>query len=294
MLQIAIALSFLRQPRTCRRCKSGGSFDFNRWDLVEARQVLQLRPDYHFVKRHKAFGRFDTMFLEDADFFMYYRPWYDAEGSLKRKGRAEAFRDWDSYTQRQLQQEYFRDDLHEYYAQLNFTDRFSMRIGKQQIIWSEASLLSGTEITNPGDATFHGFVGAESAEDLRKNLRMVKTDYLLPDFLGTANNEIEPFWIPADFEGVSGLRSNITLGLTDVSTDPRNPYVVPVSLSGVFAGGSTLGAPVYNRGQPVRVTSLLDIPQRPMISANSGDPRESIFVDPYNPRCLPHSFQLAC
>jgi uncharacterized protein DUF1302 len=255
--------------------ESGGSFDFNRWDLVEARQVASLRPDYHFVKRHKAFGRFDTMFLEDADFFLYYRPWYDAEGSLKSRGRAEPFRDWDTYTQRQLQEEYFRNDLHEYYAQLNFTDNFSMRIGKQQIIWSEASLLSGTEITNPGDATFHGFVGAESAEDVRKNLRMIKTDYLLPDFLATANNEIEAFWIPGDFEGVSGLRSNVSLGLTDVSTDPRNPYVVPVSLSGVYAGGSTLGALVYNQeGQPVRVTSLLDQPQEPMISATPPHSRQ--------------------
>jgi hypothetical protein len=249
--------------------ESGGSFDFNRWDLVEARQVLGLRPDYHFVKRHQAFGRFDTVFLEDADFFMYYRPWYDAEGSLKSRGRAEPFRDWDTYTQRQLQQQYFRNDLHEYYAQLNFSDNFSMRIGKQQIIWSEASLLSGTEITNPGDATFHGFVGAESAEDLRKNLRMVKTTYILPEFLSTSNNEIEGFWIPGDFEGFSGLRSNVTLGLTEVTTDSRNPYAVPVSLSGPFTG-SPLGGALYNQeGQPVRVTSLLDLPQKPMISAGS-------------------------
>ena len=136
-----------------------------------------------------------------------------------------------------------------------------MRIGKQQIIWSEASLLSGTEITNPGDATFHGFVGAESAEDLRKNLRMIKIDYLLPDIIGTANNEIEAFWIPGDFEGVSGLRSNVTLGLTEVTTDSRNPYAVPVSLSGPFAG-APLGGPLYNQeGQPVRVTSLLNAPE---------------------------------
>lgn len=260
--------------------ESGGSFDFNHWDLVEARQLAMIRPHYHFIVRHKAFGRFDTNLLEDADLFMYYRPWYDALGTLKSKGRAEPFRDWDTYTQRQLQHQYFRDDLHEYYAQLNFTDNFSMRIGKQQIIWSEASLLSGTEITNPGDATFHGFVGAESAEDLRKNLRMIKVNYLLPDFLGTANNEIEAFWIPGDFEGVSGLRSNVTLGLTDVSTDSRNPYVVPVSLSGPFTTGFPLGIVLYNQeGQPVRVTSLLDQPQKPMIPGIFGGPRNAVFFD---------------
>ena len=53
-----------------------------------------------------------------------------------------------------LQHEYFNNDLREYYAQLNFTDNFSARIGKQQVIWSEADALSGTEVTNPVNA--HG------------------------------------------------------------------------------------------------------------------------------------------
>ena len=49
--------------------------------------------------------------------------------------------------------QYFKNDLREYYAQLNFTDNFSARIGKQQIIWSEADALSGTEVTNPVNAS---------------------------------------------------------------------------------------------------------------------------------------------
>jgi hypothetical protein len=86
--------------------------------------------------------------------------------------------------------------LHEYYADLNFNDNFSMRVGKQQIVWSEANLLSGTEITNPGDVSFHGFVDAEAAEDERKSLDMIKFDYYFGDFWKTANNELEAFWIP--------------------------------------------------------------------------------------------------
>ncbi len=100
-----------------------------------------------------------------------------------------------------LQNEYFKNDLREYYGQLNFTDNFSARIGKQQVIWSEADALSGTEVTNPVNATWHGVYGAESAEDTRTNLRMVKLNYILPDFLKTANNELEGFWIPGDFQG---------------------------------------------------------------------------------------------
>ena len=164
------------------------------------RQLADVRPDYHIVKNYKLLGRFDTLVLKDADFFAFYRPWYDAEGTVKPRACAQPNRDWNNYTQRQLQEEYFRNDLREFYGQLNFTDNFSMRVGKQQVIWSEADAYSGTEITNPLDLKYH-FIHFESAENLRKNLRMIKFNYILPDFLKTANNELEAFVIPGDYEG---------------------------------------------------------------------------------------------
>jgi len=128
---------------------TGGSFDFNHWDLVEMRQLADVRPDYHIIKNYKLLGRFDTIVLKDADFFAFYRPWYDAFGDIKPRGVSQPNRDWQNFTQQQRQEEFFRDDLREYYGQLNFTDNFSMRVGKQQVIWSEADAYSGTEITNP-------------------------------------------------------------------------------------------------------------------------------------------------
>src|ERR1700722_15872402 len=95
---------------------TGGSFDFNHWDLVEMRQLADVRPDYHIIKNYKLLGRFDTIVLKDADFFAFYRPWYDAFGTVKSDiGRAEPSRDWPGYTQRQRQEEFFRNDLREYY-----------------------------------------------------------------------------------------------------------------------------------------------------------------------------------
>ncbi len=227
--------------------ETGGSFDFNHWDLDEARQLGDIRPDYHFVKNYKFLGRFDTLLLKDADFFAFYRPWYDAVGTLKQQGRAETNRDWQPYSQSQLQQEYFRNDLHEYYAQLNFTDNFSARIGKQEVIWSEADALSGTEITNSIDTTYHGVYGAESPEDQRKNLRMIKLNYILPDFMKTANNEIEAFVIPGDYQGNS---INVN------STDARNPWVIPAATAKV----------AYNQnGQAYRNQTFLDMGAQPMI-----------------------------
>ena len=225
---------------------SGGSFDFNRWDLVQARQIGDIRPDYHFVKNYKFFGRFDTLVLKDADFFAFYRPWYDAFGSIKGGGRAPADLYWPSYSQQTLQQEYFQDNLHEYYAQLNFTDNFSMRIGKQQVIWSEADALSGTEITNSVNFTYH-WDNFETPEYLRQNVQMVKFNYILPDFLKTANNEAEFFWIPGDWQGNGALVN---------TTDPRNPWIFPGALS------PTQGYNMF--GQPIRETTFGSQPFHPL------------------------------
>ena len=75
---------------------TGGSYDFNHWDLAEMRQLADVRPDYHTIKNYKLLGRFDTLFIKDADFFAYYRPWYDAFGSMKDNGRERPNTDVDS------------------------------------------------------------------------------------------------------------------------------------------------------------------------------------------------------
>ena len=89
---------------------TGGSFDFNHWDLAEARQLADVRPDYHMVKNYKLLGRFDTLLVKDADFFAFYRPWYDAVGTLKDHGRAapEHRRPRSTNTARARTTEFFR------------------------------------------------------------------------------------------------------------------------------------------------------------------------------------------
>ncbi|MGO9602543.1 MAG: hypothetical protein ACLQAT_03905, partial [Candidatus Binataceae bacterium] len=244
----------------------------------EARQLGDIRPDYHMVKNYKFLGRFDTLVLKDADFFAFYRPWYDAEGTLKNKGRVDPNEDAFNYNHQTLQQEYFRDDLHEYYGQLNFTDNFSARIGKQEVIWSEADALSGTEITNSVDSTYHGFIPFESAEDLRKNLRMVKFNYILPDFMKTANNELETFWIPGDYEGFGAVVN---------TNDARSPWAVPAA-EGAGTGTSAAGFHFNNNGvnqagQSIQVRSFLQQPFKPLINLGGFYAYENILQTSPNP-----------
>ncbi|MGA7870108.1 MAG: hypothetical protein WCA22_04335 [Candidatus Binatus sp.] len=245
---------------------NGGSFDFNHWDLVEQRNLADVRPDYHMIKNYKLLGRFDTLLIKDADFFAYYRPWYDSFGSIKNSGRQRPNTDVIPYSAqggRALQDEYFKNDLREYYAQLNFTDNLSARIGKQQVIWSEADALSGTEVTNPVNARWHGVYGAESAEDVRTNVRMVKLNYILPDFEKTANNEFEGFWIPGDFQA-AGL---------EAQTDPRNPWVVPAALGGgcnlpagaCGPGDTPFPLSINQNGQQLNVNELPNADDKAMI-----------------------------
>ena len=242
---------------------TGGTWDFNHWDVDELRQLADIRPDYHMVKNYKFMGRFDTLLLKDADFFAFYRPWFDAYGALKDQGRAPKFQDWFEYNQRVKQQTYMRNDLHEYYAQLNWTDNFSSRIGKQQVIWSEADALSGTEVTNSVDATYHGFIPFEAAEDLRKNVRMAKFNYILPDFYKTANNELEAFWIPGDYQG-----NGVFIGNT--VADARSPWAVAAA-TGAGPGASNAGFHFNNNtvnsfGQSVQGRSFLQIDAKPLIN----------------------------
>ena len=243
---------------------NGGSFDFNHWDLVQARQLADVRPDYHMIKNYKFLGRFDTLFIKDGDFFAYYRPWYDAFGTIKDHGRQRPNTDvypYQSEAGRALQDEFFKNDLREYYGQLNFTDNFSVRIGKQQVIWAETDALSGTEVTNPVNATWHGVYGAESPEDTRTNLRMVKMNYILPDFLKTANNEFEAFIIPGDVEA----------GGLEAQTDPRNPWVVPAVLGGgcrILCGSgadSPFALSINQNGQQLNVNELPNADDKSMI-----------------------------
>ena len=244
--------------------RTGGSFDFNHWDLVQARQLADIRPDYHIVKNFSFLGRFDTLLLEDADVFAVYKPWYDAFPDIKHEGIAQTARDWTPYTDQDKVEQFVRNDLREYYGQLNFSDDFSARVGKQQVIWSEADALSGTDVTNPTDLRYH-WTHFESAEDERVNLRMIKLNYVFPDFLNTANNELDAFIIPGDWEGGANLVN---------TSDPRSPYDAQAA---VEAGVGTVG---YNQyGQPYRDQTLADGDQYPLHETYSSTLAAPVFLD---------------
>ena len=95
--------------------KTGGPYDFTRWDLVEFRQIANIRPDYRIIKNYKFLDRIDNVFIKDADLFGAYQGWYDAFGDFKNKGIAPPGYDWVPYTSRQKLEKFKRNELREYW-----------------------------------------------------------------------------------------------------------------------------------------------------------------------------------
>ncbi len=236
---------------------TGGSFDFNHWDLVEMRQLADIRPDYHMVKNYKFMGRLDTLVLKDADFFAFYRPWYDAEGTLKNVRHARSR----IATSMRKSRRQIRFRQHsagilpqrparvlcavELYRQL--LDACRQAAG--HLVGSRCAVRHRTH--QPGRCRLACFTD-ESAENLRKNVRMVKVNYILPDFLKTANNEAEGFWIPGDFQA-AGI---------EVQTDPRNPWVAPAALG---SQNAPFALSINQNGQQLNVNQLPNSDDKAMI-----------------------------
>jgi len=243
--------------------EGGGSFDFRRWDLVQARQKADLRIQYSLIHNYNLLGRFDNPLIQAAHLFAWYRPWYDALPDLKPAGRVEPDRDWSDFNNRARVQQFVRNDLREYYLEFWTGSQLSFRIGKQQVIWSEADALSGTETTNPSDLRFH-WDNFESPEDLRRNLRIIKITCELPDFQRTVNNAFEFFVIPGDWEGTTTLANG----------DPRSPWVA-------YAPESS--APSYNQsGVAVRNQTVADsvaFPMTPVVPGRFVDDHAFVLQD---------------
>jgi hypothetical protein len=99
---------------------------------------------------------------------------------------------------------------------------------------------------------------------------MVKFNYILPDFYKTANNELEAFWIPGDFQG-----NTVDLGWT--TADGRNPWAVPAARGPGNGSGAVGDVPArFNNnginfnGQPIQIRSFLQTAAKPLINISQG------------------------
>ncbi len=182
----------LREPR------------FESAELVMQRNTAQIESKYYFLKESTAFGRFNTGRLEEATLTLVGRGVYDSVYDVR-----ESFRDA------------YENDRHhpgevEFKIREAFVDLllppFSLRLGRQQVVWGETDNFRALDVINPLDLRWHWTW--ESWEDIRIPLWMARGVYDIGKLGPFDESFVEAVWIPWDVQQ------------NEISTDPRRPWAL--------------------------------------------------------------------
>ncbi|HAD08354.1 MAG TPA: hypothetical protein DCF62_02625 [Porticoccaceae bacterium] len=162
-----------------------GARPFNDGELTHQRNTAQLEGKYYFLRDGTAFNRFSTGPLEEATFTFLGRAVYDSVFDLR-----------DSYD--------VLDGIgkEEYKVREAFIDfvmpPFSLRLGRQQVVWGETDNFRALDVINPLDRTWHGT--RESWEDIRIPLWMARGIWDIGKIGAFDETFLEVIVIPDDFK----------------------------------------------------------------------------------------------
>lgn len=173
-------------------------------ELVMQRNTAQIEGKYYFLKDSTAFGRFHTGRLEEATLTLVGRGVYDSIYDIR-----------DSYD------DAWRNERHhpgeaDFKFREAFVDLllppFSLRLGKQQVVWGETDNFRALDVINPLDLRWHW--SWESWEDIRIPLWMARGVYDIGKFGPFDESFVEAVYIPWDVQH------------NQVATDPRRPWAL--------------------------------------------------------------------
>ena len=164
--------------------KNGASF-FHDGELTHQRNTAQLEGKYYFLRDGQAFKRFSAGPIDEATFTFLGRAVYDAAYDIR-----------DSY-------DVLNDrGKEEYKIREAFVDilmaPFSLRLGKQQVVWGETDNFRALDVINPLDRTWHGT--RESWEDIRIPLWMARGIWDIGKIATFDETFLEVILIPDDFQ----------------------------------------------------------------------------------------------
>ncbi len=171
-------------------------------ELIMQRNTAQLEGKYYFLRESQAFGRFATGPLEEATLTLIGRGVYDTVYDIRHTYN-EAFGK-DQRLNRQA----------EYKLREAFVDMvlppFTLRLGRQQVVWGETDNFRALDVINPLDLRWHA--NWEPWEDIRIPLWMARAIYDIGKLGPLEESFIEAVWIPWDFQP------------NKVAADPRRPW----------------------------------------------------------------------
>lgn len=212
--------------------------------FILQRNTAQLEGKYHFLQDGRAFGTFSAGPIEDASLTVIGRSVYD---SLYDIGDAYS----EKFTAQEKEKRKFEYKLREIYTDVALPP-FSLRLGRQQIVWGETDNFRALDVINPLDTRWHW--SRESWEDIRIPLWMARGIYDIGKIGPLEESFVEGVWIPWDFQ-----RGKST-------SDPRRPWAV--FGQGLRARANT----VISNGQlfDLRTTVIDRKPDRALESSQGG------------------------
>ena len=176
---------------------------FKEAEAIMQRNTLQLESKYYFLKEGQMFGKFDSGGpIEEATLTLVGRGVYDSIYEIRNSLDGKFSND-------NGKQGLYEANLREGYLDLVLPP-FSLRIGRQQVVWGETDGFRALDVINPLDLSWHW--SREYWEDIRIPLWMVRGIYDIGKFSVFEESFFEAVWIPADF------RPN------KIATDPSRPW----------------------------------------------------------------------
>lgn len=159
---------------------------FDDAELIMQRNIGQLESKYYFLRDSTAFGRFNTGRLEEATLNITARGHYDSVYDIREE-----------YEDVRAQSAQYEVKIREAFVDL-ILPPFSLRLGKQQVVWGETDNFRAIDIINPLDLSWHW--ARESWEDIRIPLWMVRGIWDIGKLGFVEESFLELLWIPADFK----------------------------------------------------------------------------------------------
>lgn len=189
--------------------------DVDQYYFIQQRNTLRVRVDYDWYKRGgKWLDRYDfSDWLESSHLFLLYRGVYDSVYDT-----TPGFTDRREFTGQKIDKRFehladmskgardaqkFESQLREAYVDLKFKGGFSMRAGKQQVIWGESDGFRLLDRANALDLSWHFFYElpppAFGLDDLRIPFWMIKGLYDFGSAGSWSNVFAEAYWNPGDW-----------------------------------------------------------------------------------------------
>jgi len=257
--------------------------DVDKFQFIQQRNTMKIRVDWHWLQRGgKWLDRFDLSDLvESSNLFLLYRGVYDSVYDTtpgmrtKRTFQGEKvdkrFNDIDDFDRGARDAFKFENVLREAYVDVKFRGGFSLRAGRQQIIWGESDGFRLLDRANALDLSWHFQQElpppSYGLDDLRIPFWMIKGLYDFGSVGSWSNVFAEAYWNPGDWQPnkVSFLPAPWGVRIGNPLTNPRsgglttnpNRVVRLMNGTGLFRQGNYDRNPIDNSQFGIRFNGVV-------------------------------------